>query len=118
MGASADTVKMPSIAAGSAAPPKPQAAAPAASSPGGGAALRILKFFAALALIPACIGLSLGIHDYFLSAGSRLNFAALGPSAMQKYFLFGILTFAAFAILLWRPIVIYVFVLVLHIVMI
>jgi hypothetical protein len=99
----------PMAANPAAAPAKPQGAAAAAPSSGGGVALRILKFFVALALIPGCVGLSLGLHDYFLSAGTRLNFAAMGPSAIQKYFVFGILAFTAFAILLWRPVVLYVF---------
>jgi hypothetical protein len=114
MGGTADTVKMRAMAApagaGGAAPKPAGAGGSAAPAPqGGGVALRILKFFVALALIPGCVGLSLGIHDYFITLGSRLNYATMGPSAMQKYFLYGIGAFAAFAILLWRPIVLYVF---------
>lgn len=109
MGGTADSVKMGAMAAPAGAAPKPQAAGPAVAPQGGGVALRILKFFVALALIPGCVGLSLGIHDYFLTLSSRLNYAAMGPSAMQKYFVFGIGAFGVFAILLWRPVVLYVF---------
>lgn len=70
---------------------------------------RILKFLAALALIPACVGLTLGVHNHFLSAWSRVNLAVAGPGALLRYFILGAVAFAVLAILLWRPVTLYVF---------
>ena len=74
MGAATETAMRP-LNSGGANAQRPQAAAPAApaASKGGGAGLRILKFFAALALIPACIGLAMGISDHFSTVMTRFN---------------------------------------------
>lgn len=108
MGGSADTVAMrPQNAAGA-----PRAQGAASSAPGaasGGAAWRILKFLVALLLIPGCVGLTLGVHDHFLSAWPKLNLAVYGPGALLKWFLIGAASFAALGILLWRPVTLYVF---------
>jgi hypothetical protein len=105
MGGSADTVKMRPL---NTAPQKllPQASAPGS---GGSAALRIVKFFAALALIPLCIGLTQGVHAHFLNGWARMNYAVFGPGTMLNWFLGGVGLFTLFAVLLWRPVVVYVF---------
>ncbi|HYG76243.1 MAG TPA: hypothetical protein VEK08_14660 [Planctomycetota bacterium] len=106
MGAAAETVRPLNAAA--AAPAKAAANSPSPAA-NGSSGLRILKFFVALALIPACIGLSIGVHEAFLGAWTRMNLAAFGPGALLKWFLSGIGAFAVLAILLWRPVVVYVF---------
>jgi hypothetical protein len=108
MGGSADTANLRPLNAGASAP-KPQASAAPTSSAVGGSGLRIIKFFVALALIPFCVGISLGTHEYFLSTWTRLNLAAFGPSTVLRWFGGGVVAFAIFAILLWRPVVLYVF---------
>ncbi|MCY3023100.1 MAG: hypothetical protein NTW87_29335 [Planctomycetota bacterium] len=82
-------------------------AVPGAASSGAG--WRILKFFAALALIPACVGLTLGVHDHFMSVWPKMNLAMLGPGPLVTWFAIGAVVFAVLAILLWRPVVLYVF---------
>jgi len=84
-------------------------AATGAPGSGGSAGLRIIKFFTAIALIPLCIGLTLGVHAYFMGSWSRMNYAVFGPGTMLNWFLGGAGVFALFAVLLWRPIVVYVF---------
>ena len=108
MGAATETAMRPLNAGANA--QRPNAAAPAAASSGSSSiVLRIIKFVLALALIPACIGFTLGAHDHFSSMWTRVNFAVFGPGTMLKWFSGGIIAFAAFAILLWRPVVLYVF---------
>jgi hypothetical protein len=105
----ADTVKIRPLNAGAAAGGKlagdKTAPAPATGSSG----LRIIKFFAAIALIPLCIGMTLGVHAHFMGAWSRMNYAVFGPGTMLNYFGAGAGVFALLAVLLWRPIVVYVF---------
>jgi hypothetical protein len=108
MGAATETAMRPLNAGATA--QRPNNAAPAAASAGRGSiVVRVIKFVLALALIPACIGFSLGVHDHFTSMWTRMNFAVFGPGSMLKWFCGGIGGFAAFAILLWRPVVLYVF---------
>jgi len=108
MGAATETAMRP-LNAGPA-EPRAQSAAPAASgSKGGSAGLRIVKFFIALALIPACIGLSMGIDDHFTTLMTRINVAFFGPNTLLKWFAGGAVGFGIFAVLLWRPVVLYVF---------
>jgi hypothetical protein len=96
--------------AGAGAAPKGQTAAPAVPSAAtGGLGLRVLKFVAALALIPACVGLTLGVQDHFLAAWPKVNLAVAGPGALLRWFLLGAVCFSVIAILLWRPVVLYVF---------
>jgi len=108
MGGTADTATLRPLPAADKAP---QAAGtrPAPAAGGGGILLRILKLFCAFMLVPACVGASLGIHDHFFTTWSRLNFAVFGPGMMLKWFILGIAAFSVFAILLWRPVVLYVF---------
>lgn len=111
MGAT-DTVKMRPLNSGgngAAAGGKLADAATSAPGSGGSAGLRIIKFFAAIALIPLCIGLTLGVHAHFMNSWSRMNYAVFGPGAMLNWFLGGTGIFALFAVLLWRPVVVYVF---------
>ncbi|MGD0091330.1 MAG: hypothetical protein ABSE73_15545 [Planctomycetota bacterium] len=80
-----------------------------AAGTGGGVGWRILKFLAALVLIPGCVGLTLGIHEHFLSAWPKLTFAVSGPGALSRWFLGGAAACAILTILLWRPVTLYVF---------
>ena len=80
-----------------------------AASPAGSAAFRILKFFAGLALIPACVGFTLGLQAHFLRVWPRLNLMLNGPDLTLKWFSLGAVCFGVIAVLLWRPVVIYVF---------
>ena len=101
MGGSTDTVAM-----------RPQNAGAASSAPGAassGVGWRVLKFLAALLLIPGCVGLTLGVHEHFLAAWPKLNLAVYGPGALLKWFLVGSAAFTVLAILLWRPVTLYVF---------
>jgi hypothetical protein len=107
MGGSADTAMARPLPAGAQA--KPQAAPAVPSAGGGGAGPRIIKFFCAIALIPLCVGMSLGVHEHFLSTWSRVTFAVHGPGLLLKWFGIGIACFTGIAILFWRPVVLYVF---------
>ena len=109
MGAATETTLRP-LNAGAAAPRANNAApaAPAASR-GGSALIRLLKFVLALALIPACIGLTLGVHAHAASIWTRISFGVFGPGTMLKWFGIGAIAFGTFTILLWRPVVVYVF---------
>ena len=108
MGAATETAMRP-LNAGAA--PRANSAAPAAPSAagGGGLIMRAIKFFVALALIPACIGFTLGVHAHFTSLWTRVSFGMFGPGTMMKSFAVGAIAFGAFTILVWRPIVVYVF---------
>jgi hypothetical protein len=86
-------------------PAKPQASAAKAT----GAGWRIIKFFLALALIPGCVGLTLGAFDHFFNLSSRLSLSVAGPNTLFRYFIGGVVSFAILAVLLWRPVVVYVF---------
>jgi len=108
MGATAQTASARTASA-PAAPAKATAAPSSALSSGGSVPLRILKFFAALALIPLCVGLTLGTHEYFLSLSSRVSLAVFGAGSVMRWFVGGAGAFGLLAILLWRPIVVYVF---------
>jgi len=108
MGGTADTVTMRPFGAGTAGA-KPQAAPAVPGAAAGRIGLRLLKFLLALALIPACVGMTIGIHDHFLAAWPRLNLAVCGPGALLRWFLLGAVGFAVLAILLWRPVMLYVF---------
>jgi len=101
MGGSADTVSMRPQNAGGA--PRAQGAV------GSGLGWRLLKFLAALLLIPACVGLTLGVQEHFLAAWPKVNLALYGPGALLKWFLAGAAVFTVLAILLWRPVTLYVF---------
>lgn len=105
MGATANTAPARPLSAPS---PAKAVTSPAASG-GGIVPLRIFKFLAALALIPLCAGLTLGAHDYFLSLTSRVSLAVFGAGSVMRWFVGGAGTFGLLAILLWRPIVVYVF---------
>ena len=108
MGGATDTATIRPLAGG--APAKPQAAAgarPAGAT--GGAGLRVLKLLLALCLIPACVGITLGMYDHFTGLWTRLNFGMTGLGALFKWFATGVAAFSIFAILLWRPVVLYVF---------
>jgi hypothetical protein len=105
MGGAADTVAVRPIGAVANASQAP--AAPVTAK--GAVGLRILKFLLALALIPACVGVALGVRDYSLTAWTKLNLVVFGPSALATWFLGGAIVFAVFAVLLWRPVVLYVF---------
>ena len=103
MGGSADTATFRPLApAQAAAPPRP---APAS----GGTLLRLFKLFLAVSLIPACVGAGLGANDYFLSAWSHVNLVATLPGTMLKWFAMGCVGFAAITVLIWCPVVLYVF---------
>ncbi|MFH0938078.1 MAG: hypothetical protein V1899_02180 [Planctomycetota bacterium] len=104
MGGTADAITSRPLDAGSV-PAKPQTA-PAAV---GGAGWRILKFFTALALIPICVGLTLGAHDHFLSAWAHLNFTIHGPGLMLKWLAIGAASFIGLVVLIWRPMLLYIF---------
>lgn len=105
MGGTADTVAVrPLDAAGAQA--RPQTGAPSAAA---GAGWRIIKFFLALALLPACVGFTLAVYEHFVPTWPNLSFALHGAGLMLKWFCGGAAVFAALAILLWRPVVIYVF---------
>ncbi|HYF50905.1 MAG TPA: hypothetical protein VEJ63_15935, partial [Planctomycetota bacterium] len=106
MGAADTAAPRPAMAAGAAKPAGAPAAAPGSS---GSAGLRIIKFFCAIMLIPACVGFTIGAHDHFLSTWSRLNLAVNGPGLMLKWFVGGAFLFGLVAVLLWRPVVVYVF---------
>lgn len=107
MGGTADTAKLRPLNAGGSSL-KPQSA-PATTGAAGGAGLRILKFFTALALIPACVGLTLGVHDHAVASWPHIDFSGYGASMMLKWFAIGALSFGVLVILLWRPVVVYVF---------
>jgi len=108
MGAAANTAQ-PAKTAASALGKPAGGAAPAMPSAAGSAGWRIIKFFVALALIPGCVGMSMGVHDSFYNVWSRMSLAAFGPGTLLAYFAAGIGVFGLFAILLWRPVVVYVF---------
>jgi hypothetical protein len=110
MGAATETAMRP-LNASAANAQRPQNAAPAApaASKSGGAGLRIVKFFVAAALIPACVGMALGINDHFSTLMTRVNVMVFGPNTLMKWFFGGGIGFGIFAILLWRPVVLYVF---------
>jgi hypothetical protein len=103
----ADTATVRPVDAGKA-PAKGQAKGGAAS-PAGSSALRIFKFFAGLALIPACVGFTLGLQAHFLGVWTRVGMALNGPEVSLKWFCLGAVAFAFGAVLLWRPVIIYVF---------
>lgn len=68
----------------------------------GNMVFRVFKFAAALALLPLCAGMTLGASDYLSSLNHGLPF-------FFKWCGWGALSFGVFAILLWRPVVVYVF---------
>jgi hypothetical protein len=105
MGAATDTAAIRPVAPGNAGA---TSKASTGSSDGGGV-IRAIKFIAALALIPLCAGVSVAIHDHFVTTWSQLKFAVSGPSQMLKYFFAGAMFFTGATILLWRPVVVYVF---------
>ena len=84
-------------------------AASKSASPVGAVGLRVIKFFMALLLIPASVGFTLGAHDHFLNNWSQLNLAVSGPSMLFKWCAGGALMFGIVTVLLWRPVVLYVF---------
>src|SRR5260370_40922188 len=108
MGETADTATLRPVPAADKAP-QAAGARPAPAAGGGGILLRILKLFIAFLLGPACVGASLGIHDHFFTTWARLNFAVFGPGMMLTWFILGIAAFSVFAILLSRPVLLYVF---------
>jgi len=86
------------------------AAAGAGSLPGVWvSAWRMVKFAVAVALLPACAGLTLAFREYFWGYGTQARVAAVGWPVLLKWFLVGVGGFGALAILLWRPVVVYVF---------
>ena len=105
MGAATDTAAIRPLNAGGAGAKSNSDA----GSGGSGGAIRALKFVVALALIPFCAGLSVAIHEHFVTTWAQLKFAVSGPSNMLKYFFAGAVFFSGAAILLWRPVVVYVF---------
>ena len=104
MSNSADTVAVQSLgnaAIGSA------SASPTQAS--GGVGVRGLKLALAVLLLPACAGLSEGFYFQFLSFSARLRLGFFEWPDSLKLFLAGAGVFAALVILLWRPVVVYVF---------
>jgi succinate dehydrogenase / fumarate reductase cytochrome b subunit len=103
MSGSADTVV---VRPGDGAP----AAAGAGSLPGVWvSAWRLMKFAVAVALLPACAGLTLAFREYFWGYDTQARVAVVGWPVLLKWFLVGVAGFGALAILLWRPVVLYVF---------
>lgn len=76
---------------------------------GGSVGWRILKLLVVLLLLPACVGLTLGVRDHFLSVWPQLDWAVFAPSTLLKWFFCGAAGFILFSILLWRPKNLYVF---------
>jgi hypothetical protein len=86
------------------------AAAPAAGVSGGWALLlRVLKLLAAVALLPACVGIALAFREYFWGYGTQARVALVGWPEQLRWFATGAAAFGAVAVLLWRPVVVYVF---------
>lgn len=77
----------------------------APSQPNGGAVSRMVKFALALALVPVCIGMTLGAREFFAGSWGRLA----GARHLFNWFLYGAGSFALLAMLMWRPVVVYVF---------
>jgi len=109
MGAADTAAPRPALASSDGGGGARPAGTSAASGAAGSAGLRVIKFFCAICLIPACVGFSIGAHDHFLNTWSRMHLAVNGPGVMLKWFIGGGLMFGIVAVLLWRPIVLYVF---------
>jgi hypothetical protein len=73
----------------------------------GGTALRMLKFALAVVLVPVCIGMTLGAREFFAGGWGRLGGA--NAKHLLNWFLYGAGAFAILALLMWRPVVVYVF---------
>jgi hypothetical protein len=72
-------------------------------------AWRVAKLVLAVALLPACVGLVLAFRDYFWGYGAQARAVLVGWPVLLKWFLGGVACFGAVAVLLWRPVVVYVF---------
>lgn len=88
---------------------KPKAAQAGASADSGGLMLRGIKFVLALAALPLCLGMALGLYDYFMTYWSHSSDSDAGLRLLLKWFGIGGLLFSVVAVLFWRPVVIYVF---------
>src|SRR5436190_17613151 len=66
--------------------------------------VRLFKLMAALALLPVCVGMTLGAQEFFGRYLAKHN-----ARDLLSWFSYGAGTFALLAILLWRPVVVYVF---------
>jgi hypothetical protein len=105
MGAATDTAALRPLNAGGAG----EKSKPSGGLADGGSVLRAIKFIAALALIPLCAGLAIGIHDHINTLWNQLKFAVFGPGPLLRHFFAGAVFFGGVTILLWRPVVVYVF---------
>lgn len=82
------------------------AARPSLGSSGSGA-LRLVKFALALALLPVCIGMTQGALEFcerFLNKSGASH-----VMIVLRWFLCGGAAFVLFAMVFWRPVVVYVF---------
>jgi hypothetical protein len=70
---------------------------------------RWLKCILAFLLLPACVGFTVGLHHHLYDLGTRLRVALWGAGSVTQWFLGGALAFALLALLLWRPVTVYVF---------
>lgn len=86
--------------------PLQAAEAPASAMPALG---RWVKLAIAVALLPVCVGFSQAFHAHFWGAGTKLKVGLFGWPETLQLFGAGAGLFAVLAVLLWRPVVVYVF---------
>lgn len=93
------------------APPRPAPAggSGASATARGGALLRFVKFAAAVAMLPICVGMTHGTYEIVHAAWNSGSAANGASRDLAMWFGCGAAAFAVVALLLWRPVVLYVF---------
>jgi len=89
-------------------PAAAQGAAIATGAEAGGGGLRVVKFMATAALLPACIGFTQGFGDVFFSLKNRVWIEVAGLPQDVRWFLGGAVAFAIFTVLVYRAVTLYV----------
>ncbi len=89
--------------------PAPGGGSGASASASGSALLRFVKFAAAIALLPICAGMTHGMYEIVQAAWNGGGAGWSASRDLVTWFASGGALFAIFALLLWRPVVVYVF---------
>lgn len=103
MGASADTAVLRPLTSAV------QGTSAATVGEASGVGTRVVKFLAAVALLPVCIGFTQGFGDVFLSLKNRVWIEVVGLPQDVRWFLGGVAIFAIFTALVYRAVTLYVF---------